>query len=80
VSVPGSRYRVTTRAARPADLPAVLTLVRQHRTEAHAEGVLTGQTPGAAAAAGCSPTRRTAWCSPCCPARTPRTAVQAAER
>jgi GNAT superfamily N-acetyltransferase len=52
VSVPGSRSRVTTRAARPADLPAVLALVRQHRAEAHAEGVLTGQTPGAAAAAG----------------------------
>jgi GNAT superfamily N-acetyltransferase len=52
VSVPGSRSRVTTRAARPADLPAVLALVRQHRAEAHAEGVLTGQTPGAAAATG----------------------------
>ena len=52
MSVPGSRSRVTTRAARPADLPAVLTLVRRHRAEAHAEGVLTGQTPGAAAAAG----------------------------
>ncbi len=52
MSVPGSRSRVTTRTARPADLPAVLTLVRQHRVEAHAEGVLTGQTPGAAAAAG----------------------------
>ena len=52
MSVPGSRSRVTTRAARPADLPAVLALVRQHRAEAHAEGVLTGQTPGAAAAAG----------------------------
>ena len=52
MSVPGSRSRVTTRTARPADLPAVLTLVRQHRAEAHAEGVLTGQIPGAAAAAG----------------------------
>ena len=52
MSVPGSRSRVTTRAARPADLPAVLALVHQHRAEAHAEGVLTGQTPGAAAAAG----------------------------
>ncbi|SDO56836.1 GNAT family N-acetyltransferase [Geodermatophilus sp. DSM 45219] len=52
MSVPGSRSRVTTRDARPADLPAVLALVRQHRAEAHAEGVLTGQTPGAAAAAG----------------------------
>ncbi|MDP9429271.1 MAG: GNAT family N-acetyltransferase [Actinomycetota bacterium] len=30
----------------------MLALVRQHRAEAHAEGVLTGQTPGAAAAAG----------------------------
>ena len=49
MSVPGFRSRVTTRTARPADLPAVLTLVRQHRAEAHAEGVLTGQTPGAAA-------------------------------
>jgi GNAT superfamily N-acetyltransferase len=38
--------------ARPDDLPAVLALVRQHRAEAHAEGVLTGQTPGAAAATG----------------------------
>ena len=52
MSVPGSRSRVTTRAARPADLPAVLALVRQHRAEAHAEGVLSGQTLGAAAAAG----------------------------
>ncbi|WP_143087167.1 GNAT family N-acetyltransferase [Geodermatophilus ruber] len=41
-----------TRTARPDDLPAVLALVRQHRSEAHAEGVLTGQTPGAATAAG----------------------------
>jgi ribosomal protein S18 acetylase RimI-like enzyme len=52
VSGSGSRFLVTTRAARPDDLPAVLALVRQHRAEAHAEGVLTGQTPGAAAAAG----------------------------
>jgi L-amino acid N-acyltransferase YncA len=52
VSGTGSRSRVTTRTARPGDLPAVLALVRQHRAEAHAEGVLTGQTPGAAAAAG----------------------------
>jgi GNAT superfamily N-acetyltransferase len=52
VSGSGSRSRVTTRSARPDDLPAVLALVRQHRAEAHAEGVLTGQTPGAAAAAG----------------------------
>ncbi|MGY1814132.1 GNAT family N-acetyltransferase [Blastococcus sp. SYSU D00820] len=48
----GSRSRITTRVARPDDLSAVLSLVRQHRAEAHAEGVLTGQTPGAAAAAG----------------------------
>ncbi|SFT72977.1 L-amino acid N-acyltransferase YncA [Geodermatophilus amargosae] len=48
----GQRSRVVTRTARPDDLPAVLALVRQHRAEAHAEGVLTGQTPGAAAAAG----------------------------
>ena len=48
----GQRSRVTTRTARPEDLPSVLALVRQHRAEAHAEGVLTGQTPGAAAAAG----------------------------
>jgi L-amino acid N-acyltransferase YncA len=48
----GSRSRVVTRTARPDDLPAVLALVRQHRAEAHAEEVLTGQTPGAAAAAG----------------------------
>jgi ribosomal protein S18 acetylase RimI-like enzyme len=43
---------VVTRTARPDDLPSVLALVRQHRVEAHAEGVLTGQTPGAASAAG----------------------------
>ena len=48
----GSRSRVATRSARPADLPAVLALVRQHRADAHAQEVLTGQTPGAAAAAG----------------------------
>jgi GNAT superfamily N-acetyltransferase len=41
-----------SRVARPHDLAAVLALVRQHRAEAHAEGVLTGQTPGAAAAEG----------------------------
>ena len=46
------RSRVQSRVARPHDLPAVLALVRQHRAEAHAEGVLTGQTPGAAAAEG----------------------------
>jgi N-acetylglutamate synthase-like GNAT family acetyltransferase len=43
---------VVTRTARLADLPAVLALVRQHRAEAHAEDVLTGQAPPAAAAAG----------------------------
>jgi GNAT superfamily N-acetyltransferase len=43
---------VVTRPARPDDLPAVLTLVRQHRSDAHAQEVLTGQTPGAATAAG----------------------------
>ncbi len=48
----GSRSRVVTRTARPDDLPAVLALVRQHRSDAHAEEVLTGQTPGAATAAG----------------------------
>jgi N-acetylglutamate synthase-like GNAT family acetyltransferase len=48
----GVRSRVVTRAARVDDLPAVLALVRQHRADAHAEGVLTGQTPGSAAAAG----------------------------
>ncbi|WP_158545943.1 GNAT family N-acetyltransferase [Blastococcus sp. TF02A-30] len=52
--MPGSapRSRVVTRTARPDDLPAVLALVRQHRADAHAEEVLTGQVPGAAAAAG----------------------------
>ncbi len=50
----GSGFRVVTRTARPDDLPAVLALVRQHRSDAHAEEVLTGQTPGAAAAAGFS--------------------------
>ncbi|WP_448623774.1 hypothetical protein [Geodermatophilus sp. URMC 64] len=48
----GSRSRARTRTARPDDLPAVLALVRQHRAEAHAEGVLTGLAPGSAAAAG----------------------------
>jgi GNAT superfamily N-acetyltransferase len=52
VSGLGSRSRVATRTARPDDLPAVLALVRQHRIDAHAQEVLTGQTPGAAAAAG----------------------------
>jgi ribosomal protein S18 acetylase RimI-like enzyme len=48
----GSRAHVVVRTARADDLPAVLALVRQHRAEAHAEGVLTGQLPGSAAAAG----------------------------
>jgi GNAT superfamily N-acetyltransferase len=49
--VPGtvSRSRMVTRTARPADLPAVLALVRQHRADAHAEDVLTGHTPLTAA-------------------------------
>ncbi|MCV2491406.1 GNAT family N-acetyltransferase [Geodermatophilus sp. YIM 151500] len=48
----GSRSRVVARTARPDDLPAVLALVRQYRTDALAEGVLTGQTPLDAAAGG----------------------------
>jgi GNAT superfamily N-acetyltransferase len=48
----GSRSRVVTRTARPADLPAVLSLVRQHRADAHAEDVLTGHTSLNAAACG----------------------------
>jgi GNAT superfamily N-acetyltransferase len=52
VSGIGSRSRVATRTARSDDLPAILALVRMHRSDAHAEEVLTGQTPGAAAAAG----------------------------
>ena len=48
----GFRSRVTTRIARPADLPAVLALVRQHRADAHAEDVLTGHTRLNAAASG----------------------------
>jgi GNAT superfamily N-acetyltransferase len=47
-----SRSRVTTRTARPEDLPAVLALVRQHRADAHAEDVLTGHTRLNAAASG----------------------------
>ncbi|MCW2742501.1 MAG: GCN5-related N-acetyltransferase [Blastococcus sp.] len=46
------RSRVGTRTARPADLPAVLALVRQHRADAHAEDVLTGHTRLNAAASG----------------------------
>jgi GNAT superfamily N-acetyltransferase len=52
VSGTGFRSRVTTRIARPADLPAVLALVRQHRADAHAEDVLTGHTRLNAAASG----------------------------
>src|SRR3712207_1865208 len=47
-----SRSRVVVRTARLDDLPAVLALVRQYRADAHAEGVLTGQTALGAAAAG----------------------------
>ncbi len=51
--MPGmSRSRVVARTARPDDLPTVLALVRQYRADAHAEGVLTGQTALGAAAAG----------------------------
>lgn len=46
----GSRSRVVTRTARPGDLPAVLSLVRQHRADAHAEDVLSGSTRLRAAA------------------------------
>ena len=48
----GSRSRVVTRTARVSDLPAVLTLVRQHRADAHAEDVLSGHTRLNAAASG----------------------------
>lgn len=48
----GSRSRVITRTARVSDLPAVLTLVRQHRADAHAEEVLSGHTRLNAAASG----------------------------
>jgi GNAT superfamily N-acetyltransferase len=44
VSGTGSRSRVVTRTARPSDLAAVLSLVRQHRADAHAEDVLSGST------------------------------------
>jgi ribosomal protein S18 acetylase RimI-like enzyme len=47
-----SRSRVVARTARLDDLPTVLALVRQYRSDAHAEGVLTGQTALGAAAAG----------------------------
>lgn len=47
-----SRSRVVTRVACPDDLPVILELVRQHRVEAHAEEVLTGQPPVHAAGAG----------------------------
>lgn len=48
----GSRSRVAARTARADDLPAVLSLVRQHRADAHAEDVLTGHTRLNAAASG----------------------------
>lgn len=48
----GSRSRVVTRTARADDLPAVLSLVRQHRADAHAEDVLTGPTRLGAVASG----------------------------
>jgi GNAT superfamily N-acetyltransferase len=44
VSGTGSRSRVVTRTARPSDLAAVLSLVRQHHADAHAEDVLSGST------------------------------------
>ncbi len=47
-----SRSRVITRTARPGDLPAVLSLVGQHRADAHAEDVLTGSPRVTAAASG----------------------------
>ena len=47
-----SRSKVVTRVARPADLPVVLELVRQHRVESHTEEVLTGHPPVHAAGAG----------------------------
>ena len=46
------RSSVVARTARVDDLPTVLALVRQYRADAHAEGVLTGQTALGAAAAG----------------------------
>jgi GNAT superfamily N-acetyltransferase len=52
VSGTGSRTRIATRTARPSDLPAVLSLVRQHRADAHAEDVLTGSSRITAAASG----------------------------
>jgi GNAT superfamily N-acetyltransferase len=52
VSGTAFRSRVVTRTARPADLPAVLALVRQHRADAHAEDVLTGHSRLNASTAG----------------------------
>jgi GNAT superfamily N-acetyltransferase len=46
------RSRVMTRVARLDDLAAVLSLVRQHRADAHAEDVLSGSTRRGAAASG----------------------------
>lgn len=48
----GSRSSVLTRTARVDDLPAVLSLVHQHRADAHVEEVLTGHPPVHAAGAG----------------------------
>ena len=81
VSGIGSRSRVVTRTARPDDLPAVLALVRQHRADAHAEDVLTGQTrltPRRPASAGSWPTPATASSSPSCPDPTPSSAAPTA--
>jgi GNAT superfamily N-acetyltransferase len=47
-----ARSHVRTRTARPADLAAVLALVRQHHADASYELALTGQGLGGAAAAG----------------------------
>ena len=47
-----ARSYVRTRTARPADLAAVLALVRQHHADASYELALTGQGLGGAAAAG----------------------------
>jgi GNAT superfamily N-acetyltransferase len=52
VSGISSRSRVVTRTARPSDLAAVLSLVRQHRADAHAEDVLSGSARRGAVASG----------------------------
>jgi ribosomal protein S18 acetylase RimI-like enzyme len=48
----GPRSRVVTRTACPGDLPAVLELVAQDRTEASVQDALTGHVPPGTAAAG----------------------------